>query len=276
MFDIRALALSVRPSGEGFWVSPSPSTVSYPSDGNDVYFGLEDVSFWFRHRNRAILEAVRNFPPEGGAILDVGGGNGYVTAALQNAGFDAILIEPNERGARNAVRRGVTNVICGAIETIGLVPSGVGAIALFDVIEHIEDDHGFLKGLAAHLRPGTRIYVTVPAFGALWSSDDDAAGHFRRYRRSAIEHVLRSAGFAIEYSTCFFSFVPLPILLFRVLPSRLGLRPRPTEAQIASEHQSFAANAAEKALAWEISLIRRRKSVPMGSSCLVVGKLAEK
>jgi hypothetical protein len=273
MLDVRDVARGVTPSGEGFWVAGTPTAVSYPSDGNDVCFGLEDASFWFRHRNALILEAMRKHPPRNGAVLDIGGGNGFVSRAMQEAGFDAMLIEPNVAGARNAVQRGVRSVICGAVEAIGLQAAAVGGIALLDVIEHLEDDVGFLTGMAAHFQPGTRIYVTVPAFAALWSGDDAAAGHFRRYRRSAIENVLRSAGFGIDYSTYFFSLLPLPILLFRVLPSRIGIRRAPTRQQLAAEHGSGAGTLVERALKWELSAVRKGRLVPTGSSCLVVGTL---
>lgn len=274
MTDLRRLAARIRPSGEGYWIAETPTAVSYPSDGNDVCFGLEDQSFWFRHRNRVILEAIRNFPPNTGAILDVGGGNGFVTQALQEAGFDAVLIEPNVQGARNAVRRGVRNVISGALETIGLVAPMVGAVALFDVIEHVEHDVQFLQGIAAGLARGTRLYATVPAFGALWSGDDVFAGHFRRYRRASIGRVLRAAGFEIEYATYFFSLLPLPIALFRVLPWRLGRRKRPTEEQIASDHESAGSMLLERVLAWERAAVRRGVAIPTGSSCLVVAAVS--
>jgi SAM-dependent methyltransferase len=269
--DVRDVASRVQPSGEGFWIAETPTAVSYPSDGNDVCFGLEDGSFWFRHRNRILLEAMRNFPPRGRAVLDVGGGNGFVTRAMQDAGYEAVLIEPNAQGARNAVQRGVRNVISGALESIGLNAAAVGAVALFDVIEHVADDAGFLRGIASQLAAGTRLYATVPAFQSLWSGDDVAAGHFRRYRRASIERVLRTAGFTVEYSSYFFSLLPAPIAAFRVLPWRLGRRARPTSKQLASEHDSAAAVLVERALAWELAAVRRRIAVPVGSSCLVVG-----
>ena len=74
--------------------------ISYPSTGNDRCFQLEDKSFWFRHRNNCILEAVRRYPPEG-EILDIGGGNGYVTRRILDEGFRAILLEPGLSGAYN-------------------------------------------------------------------------------------------------------------------------------------------------------------------------------
>ena len=44
-----------------------------------------------------------------------------------------------------------------------------------DVIEHIEDDVGFLRDVASILPPGGVVAITVPAFQTLYSPDDPAA-----------------------------------------------------------------------------------------------------
>src|SRR6478672_10328186 len=91
---------------EGWWASPTVSDISYPEEGNSVYFDVEDASFWFQHRNRCIVEALKLFPPAG-AFFDVGGGNGCVARAIQDAGFEVVLVEPGIWGVRNAVKRGI-------------------------------------------------------------------------------------------------------------------------------------------------------------------------
>ena len=52
---------------------------------------------------------------------------------------------------------------------------------LLDVLEHIENDKEFLILIKKKLKINGRLLITVPAFEKLWSSEDDAAGHFRRY-----------------------------------------------------------------------------------------------
>ena len=81
-------------------------SVSYPDEGNDRSFLIEDTSFWFAHRNRMLVELVRRFPPAG-PILDVGGGNGYVTRGLAEAEFPCTLLEPGYQGCLNARKRGI-------------------------------------------------------------------------------------------------------------------------------------------------------------------------
>ena len=245
------------------------STLSYPGEGNDVCFTVEESSFWFRHRNEVILHAVRNFPPQAGVLLDVGGGNGFVTRALQDGGWDAALVEPNASGAANALRRGVRRVVVGGLESIATQGDAVGALAFFDVVEHVADDRGFLARAAEVLRPGGRVYVTVPTFSWLWSADDVSAGHFRRYRPAEIAGLLERSGFAVDYATCIFSLLPLPIFILRSIPTRLAIRRRPAASDVSRDHARWP-SPLDPLLRWEAEAVRRRKRIPFGASCLLV------
>src|SRR6266487_5238914 len=99
MIDLTAIAANLELKN-GIWYSKNTSPISYPEHGNDMCFQIEEDSFWFKHRNNCILELVKNYPA-GEIFLDVGGGNGFVTLALQQAGYNAILVEPGN-GVRNA------------------------------------------------------------------------------------------------------------------------------------------------------------------------------
>jgi hypothetical protein len=77
---------------DGIYFAAESGAISYPEEGNEACFEVEDRSFWFRYRNACIAEMVRNFPPEGkGPIFDVGGGNGFVAKGLMDAGWDVDL-----------------------------------------------------------------------------------------------------------------------------------------------------------------------------------------
>lgn len=271
MTGIEAIASRVVPSGEGYWAAGVRTEISYPAEHSDLCFSLEDQSFWFAHRNRAILAMIDAFPPPAGTILDVGGGNGFVTKALQESGREAVLLEPNPHGARNAVTRGVRQVICGDTESAGLVEGSLAAIGLFDVVEHISDDVAFLEALRPKLMPGGRIYLSVPAFSMLWSAEDVSAGHYRRYRAGTITRVLARAGFRVDYTTYIFALLPLPIFFLRTLPSLLRVRGE-TADTVRGEHGTAGRGAGliDALLAPELALIRKRRRVPFGASCLVV------
>ena len=139
---------SLTRNSDGIHYADTSNIVSYPKDGNDNCFEIEENSFWFRHRNNCIIEMIRNYPPNGnGPIFDVGGGNGYVAKGLLEAGLEVVLVEPGPAGAINAKKRGIPHVICATTHTAQFKPGSIPAIGVFDVVEHIEDDIGFLKHL---------------------------------------------------------------------------------------------------------------------------------
>src|SRR6266699_6663898 len=235
--DLREIAPGIQPEPGGWWSARNVAAVSYPEDGNSVCFLGEASSFWFAHRNRCSLEVMKLFPPSG-AVFDIGGGNGYVAMAIQDAGHEVVLLEPGLTGVRNARKRGLRHVVHATLEDAGILGETLPAVSLFDVIEHIRDHHRFLSQIHRLLQPGGRVYVTVPAYRWLWSDEDTRAGHQRRYTLTSLRQVLEQSGHHVEFATYFFSFLPLPILLRRVLPYRLGLAARDASIDtVRSEHE---------------------------------------
>jgi SAM-dependent methyltransferase len=254
---------------DGIWQPAQISDVSYPEDGNDACYQIEEGSYWFAHRNECILTMLSKFPP-GGEVYDIGGGNGFVSLALQNAGLDSVLVEPGS-GARNASRRGVERVIHAALEDTGFAEGSLPAAGAFDVVEHIDDDVAFLRSIHRFLRPGGRFYGTVPALQALWSEEDVHAGHFRRHDPNGIATRLRAAGFEVEFVASFFSWLVLPVFLLRSLPFRLrGTPPKPTLDTAKRDHTlpRMLDGIVSVVHAWELDRLRRLRSPMTGSSLI--------
>jgi len=246
--------------------------ISYPTEANEIFFSIEERSFWFRHRNKCILAAVRQFPPNG-ELLDVGGGNGFVALHLQSHGFQVALLEPGS-GAGRARERGVRKVIQADLEHAGLGKGSVPAAGIFDVVEHIRDDRAFLEKLHQLLVPYGRLYLTVPAISWLWSQEDEDAGHFRRYSHQGIGCLLRETGFQVEYLTAFFSWLPPAICLFRTLPRLLrgpGDGGFSRKRQERDHQPSFLFGPLLDVLTRrEQGMIQRGVALPFGSSWLAV------
>ena len=202
---IEQFSSSITCNADGIYYEDSSETISYPESGNDDCFEIEENSFWFRHRNDCIIEMVVNYPPTGnGPIFDVGRGNGFVAKGLMNAGWDTVVVEPGKSGARNAKKRGLPNVICATTISAKFKSGTLPAIGVFDVVEHIDDDIGFLNHLWELLVPGGLLYLTVPAYQALWSQKDLEGGHFRRYTTQGLKKKLQQTGFSVRYSTYIF------------------------------------------------------------------------
>lgn len=258
----------------GIWTSNKKRKLSYPSDGNLEYFKLEENSFWFQHRNDCIIATLKRFPPSG-TIVDIGGGNGFVTRRMLDEGFDAILLEPGYMGAHNAKNeRNIPEVICSTFEDAGFFPDSLDAITIFDILEHIEDDQAMVDQAQKVLKTGGVIYATVPAHNWLWSASDISGKHFRRYSKEQFLALFRSK-FDIIYFTYFFKFLILPIFLFRTLPYKLGLAKERNLLNSKFEH-GLNAGIAEKTLKTLLSSepdsISNRRQILIGASCLCVTK----
>jgi SAM-dependent methyltransferase len=87
-----------------------------------------------------------------------------------------------------------------------------GTLFLFDVLEHIDDDLGFLSACLFHLKRGGHVIISVPARNELFSRYDEAAGHVRRYTLPRLINLINDAG--LEMETCSYWGLPLYPLLF--------------------------------------------------------------
>jgi trans-aconitate methyltransferase len=90
-------------------------------------------------------------------------------------------------------------------------------ILLLDVIEHIQDDIGFLNSLSNNKAIGNKTFIaiTVPAFQSLFSSHDHLLGHYRRYTNKTLSTAIRKANFEeLNMGYFFFSLTIIRIIQF--------------------------------------------------------------
>lgn len=256
----------------GVWLDPRGAAVSYPHDGSDACFAVEDASWWFAHRNAVLLAALRPRLAPPASLLDIGGGNGFVAAALAAAGYAVTLVEPSPAGVRNAQARGLERLVQAEYAAGLFRPGSFDAAGAFDVVEHVEDDVGFLRAARAALRPGGLLAVTVPALPSLFSADDEEGGHFRRYTRRSLGSALEAAGFAVEAQTYFMAALVPPVFLLRRLPSLLGLRRGTDRARDVREHAGGGASLLARLLRPEVARIAGGGTLPIGTSLLAFAR----
>ena len=245
--------------------------VSYVDEDHDVCLGVEDGSFWFRHRNECIAGLVTRYPFKG-TFYDVGGGNGYVARRLLDDELDVVLVEPGLRGAENArLKRGIPKVVCGTLSSAGIPVGSAGAVGIFDVVEHVADDRGFIREIATVLQPGGMLYLTVPAYGWMWSNADVVAGHHRRYTRASIYEAV-APFFDVKFVSYYFAPLLLPIALMRALPHRLGVRgSAPTEVEHGTDG-GMVVRVMERLLARELRRLEAGRTVRMGASLIMAAR----
>jgi SAM-dependent methyltransferase len=183
-------------------------------------------------------------------------------------------VEPGRLGAVNAKKRNLENIFCGVVSDLMGLAGQVPSIGSFDVIEHIENDDAFVKEIYKLLKNNGTFFVTVPAFQFLWSDEDTIGGHFRRYSMKKIVRLLEKNNFDVVYSTYLFSFLTLPLFFIRSLPSKMGIRKK-LKTQTTSEHNQgsgLLGKAMDSIWKWELGRIHQQKSIPFGTSCLIVAK----
>ena len=196
---------------------------SYTSDMQNDYFGIEDSSWWFQYRSEVVNKIFDKVCSNPSFIIDIGGGNGYTTKKLQDSGYEVILMEPTTQACINGMQRGLKNVICGTINDVDFSNNSIAACCILDVLEHIENDAEFLRTIKKKLIIGGHLLITVPAFASLWSSEDEAVGHYRRYTKKELVALLKNEGYEIAYANYFFNFLYFPIFFVRRLGEKLGL-----------------------------------------------------
>jgi SAM-dependent methyltransferase len=230
---------------------------------------VEDEHWWFVGRRRIVRAALAALRFDGRPrILDAGCGTGGNLAMLAEFG-EVTGLELDEQAVRVARLRGA-----GPVRRGGL-PLDVPAwhrrfdlVVMTDVLEHLDDDVGALRSVAAVLRPGGFALLTVPAFQFLWSAQDEANHHRRRYTAAQLRSAIERAGLRtvrLSYINSFlFPAVAAGKLGARMLgrgPARAGLAlpPAPLNALLASVF------AAERHLL-------RWAALPIGVSVLAIGR----
>jgi len=110
------------------------------------------------------------------------------------------------------------------------LPVASDVVAVFDVLEHIADDHRALINLARSLKANGKLLITVPAYPWLMSSHDEALGHYRRYSRSVLRRRLSEAGFCLESCGYWNALLAPAIIIFRLLKKLLPPKTKQSEA----------------------------------------------
>lgn len=154
-------------------------------------------------RRARILDMLRDVSP--GRVLEVGPGAATLLMEMAAKGFRCEGLEPSQEARQLAARLLARSGLPVELHAEPL-PGWAGAfdaLFAFDVLEHIEDDHGALRQWRSWLKPGGTLLLSVPARQALWTAGDDWAGHFRRYEWGALASLLDEAGFDVRRFECY-------------------------------------------------------------------------
>jgi SAM-dependent methyltransferase len=133
---------------------------------------------------------------------EVGAGIGTFSGRLLGAEVGRLLlVEPDPALAAELERRFgsdprvelVRDSVPGS-PTLARDAGRFGFVLCQNVLEHVPDDGGAVRELAAALRPDGVLGLLVPAHPRLYGSLDREYGHERRYTRERLERLIADAG----------------------------------------------------------------------------------
>ena len=192
--------------------------ISFPSsiyENKSTYLD----SFWVYCRAKLIIQALRKRGVN--SIWEIGAGDGRVSIPVTQSGISVIASEPHYEGAQTLAKHNI--FVCDAsLAELSLQSETLSTIGMFDVLEHIEDAAAFLKELHRVMKPGSLLFLTVPAHQWLFSKHDIALGHYRRYSNSSLCRELDQAGFKALEIRHFFASLVFPAFLMRRIPYLLS------------------------------------------------------
>ena len=233
---------------------------------------VEAGNFWFRGRNKFILWALQTDVPALRNFLEIGCGTGFVISAVSKQFPEARLagseyFEEGLQFARDRLPKATfTQMDARAIPH----DSEFDAIGAFDVIEHIETDEVVLGQIFKALRPGGIMIVTVPQHPWMWSVIDEYACHVRRYTAKELHQKVEQAGFEIVRSTSFVTTLLPAMYLSRLFESK---KANIKVDEIAGLRINSVLNKVfEWLLSFELALVRRGVSLPVGGTRLLVAR----
>jgi SAM-dependent methyltransferase len=193
-------------------------------------YELEDRHWWFRGRRaviRALAERALGGGPRGGAVrvLDAGCGTGRNVADYAALG-PATGADPSREAVEFCRERGLERVVQAGVEALPFDDASFDLVLATDVLEHVDDDAAALRELRRVAAPGGALVATVPAYRWLWSAQDVALHHRRRYARRELVERARAAGWEPHVATHFNT-----LLLPAVVAGRALRRGRPGELE---------------------------------------------
>jgi len=153
---------------------------------------------------RAYAEDFLNFvdkaaPIAGSAVLEIGAGRGYLVKRLQDAGAEALGIEPGRANAPHWARHGVS-IIEDSFPTAKIAET-FDLVLAYTLLQQIEDPVSFLDAVRRRLKPGGLAVFAVPDCSVYIADGDPGMllhDIWSYFTPATLRHLLQSAGFAVR------------------------------------------------------------------------------
>lgn len=189
----------------------------FAEESYEWLFKYESSNFWYRVRDKIVVNWVNYYLRPDSTFLELGCGTGFISRSLKN--FHRVDCSDISEKALEYCR---LKDAADNYYQVDLYKDNFPAkfhgrsydgLGLFDVIEHIGDDGLIIKKLHSLLSPQSFIFITVPANQDLWSDWDEFTQHKRRYSKQQLVSLLQDNGYSIERIS-YFMCILYPLLKF--------------------------------------------------------------
>jgi methyltransferase family protein len=173
--------------------------------------------FWVRRRFSVLQRLASRRISAARELAEFGCGHGLLQRQIEDAyGKEVWGFDLNETALKQNVS-GRSKLCCyDVFQRDSALRERFDLVFLFDVLEHISDESGFLRALLFHLSLSGTLLVNVPAGQWAYSSYDVAAGHVRRYSIGTLRTVMAANGLALKEWT-YWGLPLVPSLMIRKL-----------------------------------------------------------
>lgn len=181
---------------------------SYFESANPLAWGYQDYAAMrpsFEPGIRKKLSIMRRFAPPPGTLLDVGCAYGFFLDLARHEGWSVSGVDLSAHAVARARRLlASADLRIGQLHEAGFPAAAFDSITCWDVIEHTRDPVAFLRETARLLKPGGRLFLTVPnvgtrharILGRYWEGFAKIREHLFYFTPATADRALELAGFA--------------------------------------------------------------------------------
>lgn len=140
-------------------------------------------------------------PVQHGRVLDLGCGNGQWLSEYERLGWEAVGVEPDAEAAQVAIQAG-HSVVVGLLTDTHFPDASFDAVTMWDALEHIPNPSEVMREVYRILKPGGKVYISVPNFGGWYGRTFrdrwfmfTAPVHYYHYSAQTLTYLLSKAEF---------------------------------------------------------------------------------
>ena len=181
---------------------------------------LEERHWWFQGMYAMCRDELRRRIPlingseRFGTILDVGCGTGYWANWLNEEG-EVFVLDNSQDAMHLCHERGLRRLIQGSADELPIANERCDFVTALGVLEHLDKDKQFLKEMCRVLKPGGYGLLLTSAYQFLWARHDEIVRHRRRYVRTSIARMIKTAGLESVKLSYVNAILLAPIFLLR-------------------------------------------------------------